>query len=105
MLKILIELNLFSILVKPIPKVFWFEGVNLVDDTFELISKHLNKTFFNERHFLPDNYLVNHFQHVRNNLQLNPLKRSDLLKEFRCQAMNTDLVKPISETVRLDMIC
>lgn len=74
-----------------------------MDDTDELIPDYMNEALFNDDQFSDDKN--NNFKYVRNNLHLNPLKRSDLLKEFRCQAWNSDLVEPIFSTVRLDMIC
>lgn len=65
----------------PRPKVTWWHEWSLLDDTSE----------------------VNTTQVVKNILTLPPLTRADLNKTLTCQATNSDLIIPMSATVRLDM--
>ncbi|KAG8182360.1 hypothetical protein JTE90_010125 [Oedothorax gibbosus] len=65
----------------PSPEVTWWRGTTLLDDSFNVTPQGF----------------------VRNELFLFELKRSDLLAELTCQATNTNLTKPRTSAVRLDI--
>ncbi|XP_069184081.1 neural cell adhesion molecule 1-like [Procambarus clarkii] len=66
---------------EPRPVVTWWEEEALLDDETEVKAGHL----------------------TRNVLLLPPLTRSDFNKTLRCQAVNSDLTLPLSDTVTIDM--
>ncbi|XP_047494565.1 synaptogenesis protein syg-2-like [Penaeus chinensis] len=65
----------------PRPKVTWWHEWSLLDNTSEVNTTHV----------------------VKNILTLPPLTRADLDKTLTCQATNSDLIIPMSATVRVDM--
>ncbi|XP_037794174.1 synaptogenesis protein syg-2-like [Penaeus monodon] len=65
----------------PRPKVTWWHEWSLLDNTSEVNTTHV----------------------VKNILTLPPLTRADLNKTLTCQATNSDLIIPMSATVRVDM--
>ena len=67
----------------PSPEVTWWRGTALLDDTYNVTPQGF----------------------VRNELFLFELRRSDLLAEFTCQATNTNLTKPKTTAVRVDINC
>ncbi|GIY62524.1 ig-like domain-containing protein [Caerostris darwini] len=67
----------------PSPEVTWWRGTTLLDDSFNVTPQGF----------------------VRNELFLFELRRSDLLAEYTCQATNTNLTRPRTSAVRLDLNC
>ncbi|XP_076366948.1 synaptogenesis protein syg-2-like isoform X4 [Tachypleus tridentatus] len=66
---------------KPTPSVTWWRESVLLDDTFDITV----------------------FGNVRNKLQIDQLRRHDLMATFLCQASNTNLSVPMTSTVTIDM--
>ncbi|GFQ72134.1 uncharacterized protein TNCT_416441 [Trichonephila clavata] len=66
---------------EPQPSVTWWKGNILVDDTYNITPQEV----------------------VRNEVVLMDLQRSDLLVEITCQASNTNLTKPRTGVVMLDL--
>ncbi|XP_022237588.1 hemicentin-1-like, partial [Limulus polyphemus] len=66
---------------QPIPKLTWWRGSVLLDDTFGVLP---NKKSFNK-------------------LELPELRRQDLFTELSCLASNNDKSVPASATVKIDM--
>ncbi|XP_035207453.1 nephrin-like [Stegodyphus dumicola] len=65
----------------PSPSVTWWRNKSLLDDTFNQASQ----------------------SYIRNELVILELRRSDLLVELTCQASNTNLTKPLSESIQIDL--
>ncbi|XP_042900011.1 synaptogenesis protein syg-2 isoform X2 [Parasteatoda tepidariorum] len=65
----------------PSPEVTWWRGTTLLDDSFNVTPQGF----------------------VRNELFLFELRRSDLLAEYTCQATNTNLTRPRTSAVRIDI--
>ncbi|XP_054716503.1 nephrin-like [Uloborus diversus] len=65
----------------PSPEVTWWRGTTLLDDSFNVTPQGF----------------------VRNELFLFELRRSDLLAEYTCQANNTNLTRPKTTAVRIDI--
>ncbi|GIY49979.1 uncharacterized protein CEXT_48041 [Caerostris extrusa] len=86
-LNVLLKLDDSSLGVKlvikrdPSPEVTWWRGTTLLDDSFNVTPQGF----------------------VRNELFLFELRRSDLLAEYTCQATNTNLTRPRTSAVRLDL--
>jgi len=72
--------------------VQWFEGDQLIDDTYQIVSKGgRNATSFQH-------------SNVRNELELMTLTRSDLGRRLTCTATNNNQTQPATRTVVLSMI-
>lgn len=77
---------------QPPPSVQWYEGDQLVDDSYQIVSKGgRNSTSFKH-------------SDVRNELELAPLTRSDLGRRLTCAATNNNETQPATRTVVLAMI-
>ena len=67
----------------PPPRVTWSRGGRLIDDTFAVLS---NGT-------------------VRNEITFRTIDRDFLHAELTCTATNTNLTRPVTNTVHVDMNC
>ena len=76
-------LNSFSFLGYPLPKVTWKKSGQLIDETYQILS---NGT-------------------VRNEITFHSIERSFLRTKLTCEASNTNLTRPTSTTVNVDMNC
>ena len=71
------------ILGYPLPKVTWKKSGQLIDETYQILS---NGT-------------------VRNEITFHSIERSFLRTKLTCEASNTNLTRPTSTTVNVDMNC
>lgn len=69
---------------RPPPKVTWWRGGELVDDSYHLITSE---------------------GAVQNKMDVSRLTRSDLHAIFTCQASNNNLSEPVTTSVQLEMFC
>lgn len=76
-------INLLFALGDPSPSVTWWRDKSLLDDTFYRASE----------------------RYVRNELVILELRRSDLMVELMCQSSNTNLIPPLSESIKIDINC
>ena len=67
----------------PLPRVTWSKSGRLIDETYHILS---NGT-------------------VRNEITFHNVDRSFLRKRLTCQATNTNLTRPVTTTVDVDMNC
>ncbi|XP_054715275.1 LOW QUALITY PROTEIN: nephrin-like [Uloborus diversus] len=65
----------------PLPSVMWWKSSSLIDDTYNITTEDI----------------------VQNDVILSDLQRSDLLTEISCHASNTNLSKPRTAMVILDL--
>ncbi|KFM60636.1 Nephrin, partial [Stegodyphus mimosarum] len=66
---------------EPLPSLTWWKGNILIDDTYNITPQEV----------------------VRNEVLLTDLQRSDLMVDITCQASNTNLTKPRTGVVMLDL--
>lgn len=71
----------YCILGEPLPYVTWWKGNILIDDSYNITPQEV----------------------VRNEVLLFDLQRSDLLVDIICQASNTNLTKPRTAVVMVDL--
>ncbi|KAH7645071.1 hypothetical protein HUG17_0609 [Dermatophagoides farinae] len=93
---------------KPLPQVLWYEGSTLIDDSYELVSdsdsRH-NNVSTESSDMNTFNYLYKTLVRARNRLKLiQPLIRQDLFRQFRCIAMNSEMIEPVASMVQIDLI-
>jgi len=69
---------------RPAPKVTWWRGGTLIDNSFKVISKD---------------------GAVQNKMTVNTLTRVDIHAIFTCQASNNNMSQPVSTTVQVEMYC
>ena len=67
----------------PLPRVTWSKSGRLIDETYHILS---NGT-------------------VRNEITFHNVDRTFLRKRLTCQATNTNLTRPVTTTVDVDMNC
>lgn len=66
---------------EPLPSVTWWKGNILIDDSYNVTPQEV----------------------VRNEVLLVDLQRSDLLVDIICQASNTNLTKPRTAIIMIDL--
>lgn len=69
---------------RPSPKVTWWRGGSLVDETYQVISSD---------------------GATQNTMTVGKLTRTDLHAVYTCQASNNNLSEPISSSVQVEMYC
>ena len=67
----------------PLPRLTWYKSGSLIDETYDILS---NGT-------------------VRNEITFHSIERSFLRTKLTCEASNTNLTRPTSTTVNVDMNC
>ena len=73
----------FEFLGVPLPRVTWSKSGHLIDESFQILN---NGT-------------------VRNEISFYAIERSSLHSELTCTASNTNLTRPVTATVHVDMNC
>ena len=74
---------LLSFSGNPLPRLTWYKSGSLIDETYDILS---NGT-------------------VRNEITFHSIERSFLRTKLTCEASNTNLTRPTSTTVNVDMNC
>ena len=82
-LKEKIKTCLLSFSGNPLPRLTWYKSGSLIDETYDILS---NGT-------------------VRNEITFHSIERSFLRTKLTCEASNTNLTRPTSTTVNVDMNC
>lgn len=88
--------------------MLWYEGSTLIDDSYELVSdsdSQHNNVSTESSDMNTFNYLYKTLVRARNRLKLiQPLIRQDLFRQFRCIAMNSEMIEPVASMVQIDLI-